>query len=311
MTKIKKIISEINGERLDKYLVDQLSNEINLSRSAIQKLISSGNILVNDQIIKIAKRNVEIGDIIQVILPEPVKSELIAENLDLELIYEDDYLVIVNKPNNMVIHPGSGNTKGTLVHGLLAQLDGLSSLSGEERPGIVHRLDKQTTGLVIVAKDDNTHKLLSEMFANREIYKEYLALIDGIIPEKKGSIDAPIGRHETDRKKMTVTSKRSKKAISDFEVLERYDNATLVKVVLQTGRTHQIRVHFRFINHPILNDPLYSTKKEDKTDFGQYLHSFKLRFIHPITKRKMFFESPMPQEFNDKIKELRSKKIEG
>ncbi|QVK04897.1 RluA family pseudouridine synthase [Mycoplasma mycoides] len=292
--------------RLDKLLVELLTS-YDYSRSYIQKLIKEECISVNNQIITNNNFVVKPNSEITITIKDPILDPNLVKNddIDLDIIYQDDDLLVINKQNNITVHPSLNNTNNTIVNALLASDVELSSINGELRPGIVHRIDKQTTGLLIVAKNDKTHKLLSEMFKNHQIYKEYLAIVTGVIKPNKGLIDAPIGRSQIDRKKMSVTAKNSKQAITTFEVVERFLKNTLVKCQIQTGRTHQIRVHFNYINHPILNDPVYGKKHQEFTDFGQYLHAYKLKFTHPITKKEIELISPLPKEFDDKIKELR------
>ncbi|QVK06490.1 RluA family pseudouridine synthase [Mycoplasma mycoides] len=292
--------------RLDKLLVELLTS-YDYSRSYIQKLIKEECISVNNQIITNNNFLVKPNSEITITIKDPILDPNLVKNedIDLDIIYQDDDLLVINKQNNITVHPSLNNTNNTIVNALLASDVELSSINGELRPGIVHRIDKQTTGLLIVAKNDKTHKLLSEMFKNHQIYKEYLAIVTGVIKPNKGLIDAPIGRSQTDRKKMSVTAKNSKQAITTFEVVERFLKNTLVKCQIQTGRTHQIRVHFNYINHPVLNDPVYGKKHQEFTDFGQYLHAYKLKFTHPITKKEIELISPLPKEFDDKIKELR------
>lgn len=292
--------------RLDKLLVELLTS-YDYSRSYIQKLIKEECISVNNQIITNNNFAVKPNSEITITIKDPILDPNLVKNdeIDLDIIYQDDDLLVINKQNNITVHPSLNNTNNTIVNALLASDVELSSINGELRPGIVHRIDKQTTGLLIVAKNDKTHKLLSEMFKNHQIYKEYLAIVTGVIKPNKGLIDAPIGRSQTDRKKMSVTAKNSKQAITTFEVVERFLKNTLVKCQIQTGRTHQIRVHFNYINHPVLNDPVYGKKQQEFTDFGQYLHAYKLKFTHPITKKEIELISPLPKEFDDKIKELR------
>lgn len=292
--------------RLDKLLVELLTS-YDYSRSYIQKLIKEECISVNNQIITNNNFVVKPNSQITITIKNPILDPNLVKNdeIDLDIIYQDDDLLVINKQNNITVHPSLSNTNNTIVNALLASDVELSSINGELRPGIVHRIDKQTTGLLIVAKNDKTHKLLSEMFKNHQIYKEYLAIVSGVIKPNKGLIDAPIGRSQIDRKKMSVTAKNSKQAITTFEVVERFLKNTLVKCQIQTGRTHQIRVHFNYINHPVLNDPVYGKKHQEFTDFGQYLHAYKLRFTHPITKKEIELISPLPKEFDDKIKELR------
>ncbi|WP_031543122.1 RluA family pseudouridine synthase [Mesoplasma photuris] len=304
MKKQIKLSSTQSGVRLDKYLSEVLKDEHEFSRAFLQKLIKDGNVLVND-VISSQKQLLQLEDVIIVNVPEPESTDIVAEKIDFETLYEDEDILIINKPNNMVVHPGAGNTSGTLVNALLGSMDDLSSIGGVERPGIIHRLDKQTTGLLIVAKNDKAHKEMSRMIADHEVYKEYQALVWGVIKENKGIIDAPIGRHQNDRKKMMVTHKNSKEARTKFEVIERFENASLLRVSIETGRTHQIRAHFAFIKFPIMNDPVYGRLTEKTTDFGQMLHAYKLSFKHPITKKEIEIIAPLPSEFNDKIKELR------
>nr|VZR97577.1 Ribosomal large subunit pseudouridine synthase D [Mycoplasma feriruminatoris] len=295
--------------RLDK-LLTKLLTDYDYSRSYIQKLIKEECVSVNDQIITNNNFVVKPNSEIIISIKDATLNENISKNedIDLDIIYQDDDLLVINKQNNITVHPSLNNTNNTIVNALLASDVELSSINGELRPGIVHRIDKQTTGLLIVAKNDKTHKLLSEMFKNHQIYKEYLAIVSGVIKPNKGLIDAPIGRSVIDRKKMSVTAKNSKQAITSFEVVERFLQNTLVRCQIQTGRTHQIRVHFNYINHPVLNDPIYGKKHQDFTDFGQYLHAYKLKFIHPITKKEIELISPLPKEFDDKIKKLRGEK---
>jgi len=292
--------------RLDKFLVALFKTEgIDLSRVAIQRLIEQGHVQVNGQIVNASFMLKPDDELTYELVETPVET-FEPENIPLTIIYEDQDLVVVDKPNDMVVHPALGNTSGTLANGLVYHFKELSQVGGTDRPGIVHRLDKQTTGLLIVAKNDVTHRKLSEMFANHEIKKTYLALVAGQIDENEAIIHAPIGRHPNDRKKMTVTANNAKDAITKFKVLERFAHATLVSVQLETGRTHQIRVHFQYINHPVLNDPQYGPLRAKTSAYGQYLHAWKLDFTHPVTGQQMHFESAIPPEFNDKIEELRN-----
>ncbi|AUB31860.1 RluA family pseudouridine synthase [Spiroplasma floricola] len=286
--------------RLDKFLTDYLKKDYDFSRSYVQKLIESNDVLVNDQTVSV-KYNLLNGDTIKINLKEPVELTAQAEDIDFEIVYEDKDLLVVNKPNGLVVHPAAGNPNGTLVNGLLFKIKDLSSIGGVLRPGIVHRLDKMTTGLMIVAKNDKSHKKLTEMLANNQIHKEYIALVHGIIEPNAGKINAPIGRHKGDRKKMTITDINSKHAITNFKVLERFENHTKISCIIETGRTHQIRVHLAYIKHPVVGDPLYAFKEDMKDEFGQYLHSYKLAFNHPITNEKIELISELPKQFNDKI----------
>ncbi|AEM68858.1 RluA family pseudouridine synthase [Mycoplasma putrefaciens] len=303
---MKQIVltSDKPNSRLDKLLVELLKDQ-NLSRSYIQKLIKEKNVIVDDQIVDANNFIVKTNSKIIINIADAQVTDIIAQKIDLDIVYQDDDLLVINKQNNIVVHPGAGNFDKTIVNALLGNNIKLSSINGTLRPGIVHRIDKQTTGLLIVAKTDLAHKRLTEMLANHQIYKEYYALVWGVIAENKAVINAPIGRDQYDRKKMAVTSKNSKIAKTNFEVIERFKNATLVKCDIETGRTHQIRVHFNFIKHPILNDPVYGRLSESQTAFGQYLHASKLKFQHPITNQTIELIADLPKEFNDKIKELR------
>lgn len=273
--------------RCDVFLSSKISD---LSRTAIQKLIKENLIFVNG---KNVKPNVilEIGDEIIISIPQKKKIELIAEDIDLDIIYEDEYMIVVNKGRNMVVHPANGNEEHTLVNALLNHCN--LSMINPNRPGIVHRLDKDTTGLIVCAKDDKTHLKLVEMFSNREINKKYLAICNGVFINKHSIINKPIGRDEKDRKKMSVNSKNAKTAITEYSILAENEKYSLVDVKLHTGRTHQIRVHFSSLNHPIVGDETYGNKNEKIKAKGQMLHAYSLNFIHPITKKNMnFFKLP-------------------
>lgn len=273
--------------RCDVFLSSKISD---LSRTAIQKLIKENLIFVNG---KNVKPNIilEIGDEIIISIPQKKKIELIAEDIDLDIIYEDEYMIVVNKDRNMVVHPANGNEEHTLVNALLNHCN--LSMINPNRPGIVHRLDKDTTGLIVCAKDDKTHLKLVEMFSNREINKKYLAICNGVFINKHSIINKPIGRDEKDRKKMSVNSKNAKMAITEYSILAENEKYSLVDVKLHTGRTHQIRVHFSSLNHPIIGDETYGNKNEKIKAKGQMLHAYSLNFIHPITKKNMnFFKLP-------------------
>ena len=282
---------KINDEvpsRLDVYL----ANELNETRSNISNNINSGNILVNDKIVKCGYR-LKVGDVISVKLESKVTS-LIPENIKLDIYYEDDDIIVVNKPSGMVVHPGAGNKTGTLVNALLYYTKGkLSDINGEARPGIVHRIDKDTSGLLLVSKTNRAHQILSDEFKNKKVKRKYIALVEGVINENSGKIDAPIGRKSGDRVKMAVRE-NGKKAVTNFKVIERLNNATLIECVLETGRTHQIRVHMAYINHPVVNDPLYGHSFDD---YGQMLHAEYIGFVHPIKKEFMEFTCPLEDKF--------------
>jgi len=282
-------VREFDGERIDKYL----SNSLDISRSKIEKLILNKEIKVNDK--EISKSYiVKIDD--EIVINEDFKEKetLEKEDIPLDIIYEDEYLAVINKKSGMVVHPGAGNTNHTLVNALLFHFDKLSN--NDIRPGIVHRLDKDTSGLMIVAKNDDVHLKLASDFKNKKIIKKYLALVDKKFNHKTGTIDAPIGRDIKNRKKMTVTDLNSKDAITHFEVLETYKDTSLIECTLETGRTHQIRVHLNYINHPLINDSVYGSRIVD-LEFGQMLHSYSLEFNHPITNEFMSFKVEPPKKF--------------
>ena len=278
-------------ERIDQFL--SKNEELGLTRSRIQELIKSSNILVNNKPVKNSYK-VQDGDIIDITIIEKEMS-IKGEDIPLDIVYEDDDVLVVNKKSGMVVHPAIGNTSGTLVNALM-NYSKLSSVNGEFRPGIVHRIDKDTSGLLLVAKNDKSHLFLEEELKERKINRIYIALVSGVINHDSGEIDAPIGRDKNDRKKMAVTSTNSKEAVTHFKVLERYKNSTLVECKLDTGRTHQIRVHMKYIGHPVVNDPMYG-KGKNIDDYGQMLHARSLSFTHPTTKERMTFTVDPDEEF--------------
>ena len=287
-----KIIVEDNvNERIDSYLTN--SKELDLTRSKVQSLIRTNNILVNGNSVKNSYKVIP-GDEIDITIVEE-KSDIKPEDIPLDIVYEDDDVLVINKKSGMVVHPAIGNTKGTLVNALV-NYSKLSSINGEFRPGIVHRIDKDTSGLLIVAKNDKAHLFLEEELKKRNISRIYLALVSGVIKHDSGEIDAPIGRDKNDRKKMTVTSTNSKEAITHFKVLERYKNATLIECKLDTGRTHQIRVHMKYIGHPIVNDPTYSRGK-NIDNYGQMLHAKTISFNKPSSNERLTFTVEPDEEF--------------
>ena len=292
------MIVDINDVRIDKYIADNTD----YSRNLILNLIKNGDILVNDSKIKPSYK-VKQGDKITINNVKTDTEDIIPWDYPLDIVFEDDDIIIINKPSGMVVHPGNGNKDHTLVNALKSYTDKLSDINGVERLGIVHRIDKDTSGLIMVAKTNKAHEILGEYFKEHSIKREYIALLCGIFPHDTATIDAPIGRDEKNRLRMTVTPNNSKKAITHLEVLKRYKAGyTLVKARLETGRTHQIRVHTKYIGYPVYNDPVYSNKSTD--DFGQFLHSYSMEFIHPITKEKMYFKRDVPKYFKDFLDKL-------
>lgn len=291
-------IEKIN--RIDKEIA---SLDSNMSREAIQRLIKEGKILVNGKIVK-ASYKTNIGDIITIEEDVAEETDLKPQEIPINIIYEDDDILIVNKEKGMVVHPGNGNPDGTLANAVVAHCkESLSGIGGKIRPGIVHRIDKDTSGLVIIAKNDSAHINLSNQIQKREVKKTYIALVRGVIKEKEATINMPIGRSTKDRKKMAVI-KTGKEAITHLKVLERFDGYTLIELVIETGRTHQIRVHMAEIGYPIVGDMVYSNGKNPFGVEGQMLHAQKLEFKHPKTKKEVSFEAPIPQYFTDIIKQL-------
>lgn len=301
MEDIKITVVEEAGQRIDKILVKALTD---FSRTQIQMLIQDGHVLVNGKVIK-ASYKVEVNDEVMVHIPEPESTDILAEDIPLDIVYEDQDVIVVNKPTGMIVHPSAGIYKGTLVNALLYHCHDLSGINGVMRPGIVHRIDKETSGLLMVAKNDMAHASLSEQLQEHTVTRRYLALVHGLIPHEFGRIEAPIGRDPKDRQKMTCTDKNAKDAITNFKVLERFKDMTLVECRLETGRTHQIRVHMQYIGHPVYGDPQYGLKRDDTT-YGQYLHAKILGFVHPCTGEDMYFESELPDFFKAKLDELRS-----
>lgn len=290
-----EVIVDEEDVRIDKYL----ASKTDFSRETITKMIAEEYILVNGKSIK-ASYKVKDNDVILIKDGFVKEMKLEATKMEIDIVYEDEYLMVINKDSGVVVHPGAGNSNDTLVNGLLYYNKTLSK--GEEfRPGIVHRLDKDTSGLMIVAKDDKAHELLADDFKNKRIHREYIALLDGVFPQEKAIIDAPIGRSKQYFDKMEVC-KDGKKAITNLEVIKKYKDYTLVKLVLETGRTHQIRVHLAYVGYPVHNDPVYSNKA--CTDFGQFLHSAYLKFKHPITGEVLEFNSKLPKEFQTFIDNL-------
>ncbi len=290
---MKEIITDIENIRLDIWLAKEYQE---LSRTMIQKLIEEGQIQVNGENKKISYK-VQKGDKITINIPEAKEVNLKPQDIPLEVIYEDKDIIVVNKPKGMVVHPANGNPDGTLVNAIMSICkDSLSGIGGELRPGIVHRLDKDTSGLLIVAKNDKAHIKMSEAIKNREVKKIYIALVRGVVKEEEATINMPIGRSTKDRKKMAVT-KKGKDAITHFKVLKRYPKYTLLEIKIDTGRTHQIRVHMAEIGHPVVGDMVYSNGKNEFGVEGQMLHAKSLDFNHPITGKAMHLEAELPQYF--------------
>lgn len=291
---------EEQGKRLDMYVSNQSSE---ITRTTAQRLIEQGNVLVNGKKQKVAYKILS-GDVVTIEKVEPKAIELKAQEIPIDVIYEDDDIIVVNKPKGMVVHPANGNPDGTLVNAIMAICkDSLSGIGGEIRPGIVHRLDKDTSGLLIVAKNDKAHVNMSEQIKNHEVKKTYIALVRGIVKENEATIDMPIGRSTSDRKKMAVV-KNGRNAVTHIKVLKRYDKYTLLEINIETGRTHQIRVHLSYIGYPIIGDYIYSNGKNEFGVVGQCLHAKCLEFKHPITGEKMMLEAPLPDYLENILKEL-------
>lgn len=306
---IKKIQVRVINEkiRLDAYISKEIED---LSRSMIQKLLEEDKINVNGKIEKPSYK-VQEGDIIEVSIEEPKEVKIEAQDIPLDIIYEDNDILVVNKQKGLVVHPANGNPDGTLVNAIMAHCkDSLSGIGGELRPGIVHRLDKDTSGLLIIAKNDKAHIQVSEQIKNREVKKTYIALVRGTIAEDEATINMPIGRSTKDRKKMAVT-KDGKEAVTHFKVLNRYTtnkgSYTLLEIKIDTGRTHQIRVHMAEIGHPVIGDSVYSNGKNEFGVEGQCLHAKRLEFVHPITGKKMKLEAPLPEYFQKIVEQLENK----
>lgn len=294
---MKETVVEMQNGRLDKACSEIFSD---YSRSQIKQLLDGGNITVNGKTEK-AKYRVKSGDVIRLEEPETKTLELRPENIPLDIVYEDDDVIVINKPQGMVVHPAPGHDDHTLVNALLYHCP-LSTINGTFRPGIVHRIDKDTSGLLMVAKNDKAHRFLAEQLKDKTNIREYVALVHGRIAEDEGTINAPIGRSLKDRKKQAVV-KDGRNAVTHFEVLKRYRDYTLVKCILETGRTHQIRVHMKYIGHPLVGDPLYGPKKTIKGN-GQFLHAGKLGFVHPTTGKLLIFEAPLPKIFQECLEKL-------
>lgn len=289
------------GERIDKYLSDMLSS---YSRSRIQKLISDGLVLVDNKNIK-SNYRLNNGDFLKISIPFPEEYEILPENIPLDIVYEDEDVILINKPKGMVVHPAAGHYEGTLVNALMYHCkDNLSGINGVLRPGIVHRIDMDTTGIIIACKNDNAHISLSEQLKEHSITRYYYAICHNSFSENSGTVDAPIGRHPIDRKKMAINHKNGKEAITHYEVLHNFGKFAYIKCRLETGRTHQIRVHMASIGHPLLGDNVYCSAKTPFKLQGQTLHAGVLGFVHPKTGKYMEFEAPLPEYFEKLLKKL-------
>ncbi|MEE1126461.1 MAG: RluA family pseudouridine synthase [Acutalibacteraceae bacterium] len=299
-----KINNENTALRIDKFLSDNIPD---ITRSAIQGYITDGCVKVNDVAVN-KNYKTRLNDVVTVFVPDPVELEAIPENIPLDIVYEDNDVIVVNKPKGMVVHPAAGNYTGTLVNALLYHCkDSLSGINGVLRPGIVHRIDKNTSGLLIVAKNDTAHKGLAEQIKEHSFTRQYETIVYGNIKEDTGTINQPIGRNPSDRKKMAVTAQNSKNAVTHFKVLERFNEFTHLAVNLETGRTHQIRVHMAYINHPVAGDEVYGPKKVITKLNGQCLHARKIGFVHPVSGEYLEFTSELPQYFTGFLNELKSK----
>ena len=300
---MEKIEIANQSGRIDMYLMEYLG----YSRSYVQNLIKNKTIIINNKETK-SSYNLKTGDIITINDIVVEEMDVKPENIPLDIIYEDNDVMVINKPNGMVVHPAPGNYTGTLVNALKYYSDNLSDLNGEFRPGIVHRIDAYTTGLLMIAKNNKAHEILAKELEEKKTTRKYVALVWGVIEHDRGTIDAPIGRDEKDRKKMSVTSINSKKAITHFKVIERFKDATLIELSLETGRTHQIRVHMNYINHPVVNDPVYG-KRKLINDEGQCLHAKTIGFVHPTTGKYMEFDSELPTKIKNILQKFREEEL--
>nr|WP_291234303.1 RluA family pseudouridine synthase [Frisingicoccus sp.] len=296
--------NDANNMRIDRFISERMSDT---SRSYIQKLIKDERVTVDSKVVK-SNYKVKEGEWVEIVLPEPVSLDIEAENIPLDILYEDSDVLLVNKPKDMVVHPSAGHVTGTLVNALLYHCkDSLSSINGVMRPGIVHRIDKDTTGILIICKNDKAHNCIAEQLKVHSITRRYHALVWNNVTDDTGTVDAPIGRHPVDRKKMAINHKNGKHAVTHYKVLERFGQYTYIQCELETGRTHQIRVHMASIGHPLVGDPVYGPAKQPfKTD-GQMLHAKVFGFIHPSTNEYMEFETDLPEYFQLILEKLRNK----
>lgn len=296
------ITEENSNIRIDRYLAEQCPD---LSRSYIQKLVKDGAVSVNNRQVK-ANYKVQPQDQVILTIPDMQVPDILPENIPLDILYEDQWLLVVNKPKDMVVHPSAGHMEGTLVNAVMAHCgEHLSGINGVLRPGIVHRIDKDTTGALLICKDDTVHRDLAEQLKVHSIKRRYRAIVQGNLKEDQGTVDAPVGRHPTDRKKMAVNYKNGKEAVTHYQVLERFGNATYIECRLETGRTHQIRVHMASLGHPLLGDTIYGSSKNPYHLQGQALHAMILGFVHPITREYLEFQAPLPEYFIKLLDKLR------
>ncbi len=297
-------LTACKAARCDVYLAENMPD---LSRSFLKRLFESGEILVNGKTVR-ASFKLKIGDEISLTLPEAKKLDVVAQDIPLDIVYEDSDVLVINKERGMVVHPAAGNEDGTLVNALMYHCgDNLSGINGVLRPGIVHRIDKDTTGLLAVAKNDKAHQSLTDQLSDRSLSRTYFAIVHGNIKEDNLTIDAPIARDIRDRKKMAIARKDGRSAVTHITVLERFGKYTLIRCKLETGRTHQIRVHTKSIGHPILGDKTYGLKKEEFVLSGQLLHAGEIGFIHPATGENVSFSAPLPEDFEDTLEKIRNK----
>lgn len=294
---------EISGQRIDKWISDQLSD---VSRSQIQLWIKEGHIRVGGAAVKPNYKLAE-NDVVTWEIPEAEAAEIIPEDIPLDVVFEDRDVIVVNKPRGLVVHPAAGHAKGTLVNALMHHCQDLSGINGVMRPGIVHRIDKDTSGLIMAAKNDMAHLHLAAQLKAHTVHRKYIALVQGNLAHDQGTVDAPIGRDPKDRKLFTVTDVNSKHAVTHFSVMERFGDCTLVELKLETGRTHQIRVHMKFIGHPLVGDPAYGRSKGITMEGGQALHAAELGFVHPRTEEYLQFEASLPADMDALLESLRKR----
>lgn len=293
--------AEDAGKRMDKYLAEQFPE---CTRSYLQKLLKDGNVRISGKPVKASAKTV-VGACIELVIPEPVEAEILPEAIALDILYEDSDVILINKPKGMVVHPAAGHTTGTLVNALMYHCQGnLSGINGVLRPGIVHRIDKDTTGVLVVCKNDKAHNELARQLKEHSITRRYRAIVCGNIKEEEGTVDAPLGRHPRERKKMAIVKTGGKRAVTHYRVLERFGSYTYIECQLETGRTHQIRVHMASLGHPLLGDEVYGRTKSPFHTEGQTLHAMTLGFVHPTTGEYMEFTAPLPEYFDRILKKL-------